>query len=195
MKYSVILATAFVAVATAQDLSAIPTCAVKCINDAVASTTSCTAGDVACICENKKAVVDAATACVLDACGFDVAVGEVLPATDKLCAAPAPGDGDDSDNGDDDDTPTEPEPSVTPPAAEPTTSSPPAVSSGPVVTVPTTVSTTICSSSTLVPSSSLPPKNATISTKPPAPIVTAGAAAFGAVGSFGLLVLGAAVAL
>jgi hypothetical protein len=78
MKYIALLA-AFASAAMAQSLSDIPACAQPCIASAVASSTSCSATDYKCICDNQSTVVGAATTCVIGACGLTAAVGECNP--------------------------------------------------------------------------------------------------------------------
>ncbi|KAI8246913.1 hypothetical protein K4K55_000059 [Colletotrichum sp. SAR 10_96] len=92
MKYSFALA-ALAALVVAQDASIIPECARDCLSKATASATSCKEGDYACTCkpDNKAAIQSAATSCVIAACGVDVAVSEVIPASEKLCAAAGSG--------------------------------------------------------------------------------------------------------
>lgn len=84
MKYA-FAAAALVAVASAQSLSDIPSCAVPCIDDARTSATSCSKDDYACICKNQEALTAAATTCVLSDCGADKALNEVLPAVKAFC--------------------------------------------------------------------------------------------------------------
>lgn len=73
---SVYAITAFAAVVAAQSSSGLPECAIPCIRDATTSATDCTFGDYACSCEpaNNAAIRAAATSCVIDACGVDVAL-------------------------------------------------------------------------------------------------------------------------
>merc|ERR1712000_674217 len=68
--------------------------AVPCLDDAIASETSCDTTDYACVCENFESVQGVATACVIEECGATVALNEVLPAVEALCAAQG---GDDSE--------------------------------------------------------------------------------------------------
>ncbi|ORY71392.1 uncharacterized protein BCR38DRAFT_328080, partial [Pseudomassariella vexata] len=84
MKYS-FAAAALVAVVSAQSLSDIPSCALPCIDSARTSVTSCAIDDYKCICDSKDALTGAATGCVLEACGAEVAAGQVLPAVEALC--------------------------------------------------------------------------------------------------------------
>ncbi|KAK1835909.1 hypothetical protein QBC39DRAFT_274044, partial [Podospora conica] len=73
--------------ASAQDISQIPACALGCIETALTKGTKCTTTDFACICANLDAITSAATTCVLDACGLDTALNKVLPATKNLCSS------------------------------------------------------------------------------------------------------------
>ncbi|KAI0381240.1 hypothetical protein F5Y04DRAFT_86523 [Hypomontagnella monticulosa] len=84
MKYAVAAVT-LAALASAQSLGDIPQCAVKCIDDARASSTDCTATDYVCICKNKDTLTTAASGCVIGACGLDVATNQVIPAVNKFC--------------------------------------------------------------------------------------------------------------
>lgn len=79
MKYSAAVITAILGFVAAQDISIIPECAQSCITDAVASATDCGATDYKCVCDNKDALVGAATPCVIKSCGADVATGMSLP--------------------------------------------------------------------------------------------------------------------
>lgn len=90
MKYT-FAAAALVAVASAQSLSDIPSCALSCINDARSSATSCAMDDYACICKNQEALTAAATTCVLKECGAEKALNEVLPAVKAFCEKIAEG--------------------------------------------------------------------------------------------------------
>lgn len=75
MQYA-IAAIVLAAVAQAQTLGDIPSCAVPCLDDAVSANTSCATTDVACICkpDNFAKVQGAATSCVIEKCGADVAL-------------------------------------------------------------------------------------------------------------------------
>ncbi|KAM0262175.1 hypothetical protein ACHAQJ_001919 [Trichoderma viride] len=88
MKFTLVLAT-FVAVAYGQTVRDIPACAVPCLDSAIASQTDCAPDDFACACEtqNFNAIEAASTSCIITACGADVAINQVLPAVDALCAA------------------------------------------------------------------------------------------------------------
>ncbi|GAB0136440.1 hypothetical protein EsDP_00004741 [Epichloe bromicola] len=89
MKFSAATALVMAAVVSAQSAADIPSCAKPCLDDAVKAKTSCATTDYACICkeENFSAIRGAATSCVIGKCGTETAIGEVLPATQKLCAA------------------------------------------------------------------------------------------------------------
>ncbi|KAK4138501.1 hypothetical protein BT67DRAFT_11580 [Trichocladium antarcticum] len=93
MKFSAAILPALVAVASAQSLDMLPKCSVPCIQKAVADTTKCEATDFACVCENMAALTGAATGCVIENCGIDVAINEVVPGTKTFCEAVAAGGG------------------------------------------------------------------------------------------------------
>ncbi|KAG5984067.1 hypothetical protein E4U55_006202 [Claviceps digitariae] len=131
MKVSAVASVAMAGLVSAQSISDIPACAMPCLSTAVTSKTTCALTDIACLCEkaNFVAVQAAATSCVLEKCGASKALSEVLPATQKLCAAFSNGGGspsppppastptpsDDGDDDDDDGT----KPSPTTPGAHP----------------------------------------------------------------------------
>lgn len=68
MKFSLAI-LAFAAAVSAQEIVACDGKAQPCIEDAIADSGVCDAGDYACACENIDAIQDAATPCVLEACG------------------------------------------------------------------------------------------------------------------------------
>ncbi|KAI0536176.1 hypothetical protein GGR58DRAFT_405861 [Xylaria digitata] len=178
MKYT-ITALAFVAAAvSAQSLSDIPECATSCINDARTSETNCAADDYACICRNIDALTAAATTCVLDACGPETALNEVLPAVQNFCEAVSNGGGETST-----------------PVSEPTSESTPAPTSE-STSEPTATQT---EEPTEVPSTTLAPTfsggNATATTSVTSLVPTAGAAIAGSIGGFAMVALGALAAL
>ena len=72
MKYTTAILTLAAAV-SAQDISVFPECSLPCIVTAV-GTTSCAATDFSCVCKNMDAIKTAATPCVVDKCGVDVAL-------------------------------------------------------------------------------------------------------------------------
>ncbi|KAL7927009.1 hypothetical protein ACQKWADRAFT_308931 [Trichoderma austrokoningii] len=88
MKFTLALAT-FVAAVYGQTVGDIPSCAIPCIEGAITSSTTCSATDFACACEpaNFQAIEDASLDCVVADCGADVAINQVLPAVQALCAA------------------------------------------------------------------------------------------------------------
>lgn len=79
MKYSAVIVAAVAAVASAQDISIFPACSLPCILDAISSATNCQATDYPCVCRNMDALTAAATGCVVDKCGIDVATGKCNP--------------------------------------------------------------------------------------------------------------------
>ncbi|KAJ2904429.1 putative cfem domain-containing protein [Zalerion maritima] len=98
MRYSAVVFAAVVGLATAQSPGDyFPECALDCLDSAVSSVTDCTVDDSSCQCEdaNQSAIQTAATSCIIEACGSDVAINEVLPAAAEFCAAVAAG-GDDT---------------------------------------------------------------------------------------------------
>ncbi|KAK4211043.1 hypothetical protein QBC37DRAFT_21983 [Rhypophila decipiens] len=184
MKYSAVALAAFVAVASAQSLSDIPECAIPCIEAGTTKSTKCAIDDYKCICGNIEAIVPAATTCVLEECGNAVALNEVLPATEKFCAAVEAG-GDDAPASSAAPESSAPAPSSSAPAE--TSSEAPAASSA----APSAYPTSLVSSVT--PSAEPSSTSTATSTTSVAPVITAGAANIA--GSLGLLVLGAVAAL
>ncbi|TGJ86317.1 hypothetical protein E0Z10_g2455 [Xylaria hypoxylon] len=87
MQFTLATLATLIAAVSAQTWADIPACAQPCIDDAVATTTTCGATDYPCICANRDALETEATDCVIAACGETVAVNEVLPAVDAACAA------------------------------------------------------------------------------------------------------------
>ncbi|KAL7936403.1 hypothetical protein V8C35DRAFT_295403 [Trichoderma chlorosporum] len=83
MKFTLVLAT-FAAVVYGQSISDIPPCALPCIESA-AEAQGCGATDVTCACAHFSAIEGASLECVVDACGDDVAINQVLPAVEALC--------------------------------------------------------------------------------------------------------------
>ncbi|KAK9438590.1 Extracellular membrane protein, CFEM domain protein [Metarhizium brunneum] len=86
MKFLAIASLAMASLAAGQSLADLPSCALDCLNDAVKQGTTCSATDLPCICSKFDVIQGAAAGCILSACGQDVALNEVLPATQKLCA-------------------------------------------------------------------------------------------------------------
>jgi hypothetical protein len=91
MKYA-FAAIALAALARAQTRDDIPECAIPCLDDAIKSNTDCEVSDTACVCGKFEAIRKDASTCIVDACGVDVALNEVLPATALLCENPGSGD-------------------------------------------------------------------------------------------------------
>ncbi|KAF5003162.1 hypothetical protein FDECE_10276 [Fusarium decemcellulare] len=91
MKYSVAVLALVAAAVQAQTLADVPKCAIPCLDDAISSETDCKTTDLVCVCKNFDDVRSAATSCVIDKCGSDVAINEVLPATEALCKNPGSG--------------------------------------------------------------------------------------------------------
>ncbi|KAG6000834.1 hypothetical protein E4U43_001495 [Claviceps pusilla] len=98
MKVSAVASVAVAGLVSAQSISDIPECAMPCLSTAVTAKTTCAVADFACLCEkaNFAAVQAAATGCVVEKCGAAKAVSDVLPATQKLCAAASSGGSGDS---------------------------------------------------------------------------------------------------
>ncbi|KAK6336853.1 hypothetical protein TWF718_009641 [Orbilia javanica] len=80
-----------VGTALAQNPDVIPECARPCIERAMASSSSCDAGDYHCACNNLAAIQTAATSCVVTNCGAIIATSEVVPAIKSLCESIGPG--------------------------------------------------------------------------------------------------------
>ncbi|KAI9373612.1 hypothetical protein BJX61DRAFT_541571 [Aspergillus egyptiacus] len=87
MKFSALVALACASLAAAQTINDVPKCALPCLQDAIEQQTSCSVDDLACVCkgENVEKFQDAATDCVVDACGLSAAWNDVLPAVKKVC--------------------------------------------------------------------------------------------------------------
>ncbi|POR34793.1 Uncharacterized protein TPAR_05002 [Tolypocladium paradoxum] len=66
-----------------------PKCALDCLDIATTQATICSLDDAVCMCvqKNYEAIYNSGVNCVLQACGPDEAVGKVLPAGAKFCAA------------------------------------------------------------------------------------------------------------
>ncbi|KAL6863451.1 hypothetical protein ACO1O0_003706 [Amphichorda felina] len=193
MKYAY-AALALVAAVHAQTREDIPECALPCLDDAITSETDCKTTDYVCVCKNFDAVQGAATGCVISECGADVAIGEVLPATEALCKNPGGGD----DGGEEPSPTTETTPEPTEEPEEPTepteapeepTEAPEEPTEAPEEPTPAP-SKTECSS-TLSPT--VAPTNGTIPapTDTGAPVPTGAAAAYGPLGGLALAGLAA----
>ncbi|KAK3935879.1 hypothetical protein QBC46DRAFT_421103 [Diplogelasinospora grovesii] len=211
MKYFTVLTT-LLAAAMAQDISIIPACAQPCIIAAVGNATTCQVTDFKCICANKAALITAATPCVLDKCGLDVATGQVLPATDKFCSEVAAG-GSGSSASSTSTTSSASAVSTSTAVVVPTSSASAssassassAVSSTATATATSTATASASSSSVasttvtgvvVVPSGTGSSSSSTRTASTATSVVTAGAAHVGAsVGGLAMLILGAAAAL
>ncbi|KAK8924901.1 hypothetical protein MANI_001120 [Metarhizium anisopliae] len=85
-----LLACAFTGSVVAQNREDyFPECSLKCLDQATKQATDCSLDDAVCMCvqKNYEAIYNAGVNCVLQACGPDEAVGKVLPAGAKFCAA------------------------------------------------------------------------------------------------------------
>ncbi|KAK4234179.1 putative GPI-anchored protein 7 [Achaetomium macrosporum] len=86
---ALISAATVAASAAAESLSTyLPACSIDCLTTAIGTATTCKGPeDLECFCiaENYRAIYDSGVACVLQACGNDVSVGEVLPAATHMC--------------------------------------------------------------------------------------------------------------
>ncbi|KAG6010180.1 hypothetical protein E4U21_007657 [Claviceps maximensis] len=92
MKYTTLATSLTMAsLALAQRLSDLPLCATRCLDDAIKQVSTCSTTDLGCICQKFGAIQGAAAGCVIGACGRDVALTQVLPITQQLCAKTAPG--------------------------------------------------------------------------------------------------------
>ncbi|OHF02906.1 hypothetical protein CORC01_01664 [Colletotrichum orchidophilum] len=89
MKYAYfLLATAGLAAAQQKFSDVVPKCSIDCLTQAVKDGTKCSSiDDSACICEadNYRSIYSVGVNCVLQACGSDVAIGQLLPAAGKFC--------------------------------------------------------------------------------------------------------------
>ncbi|KAI0403351.1 hypothetical protein F4802DRAFT_293732 [Xylaria palmicola] len=210
MKYTV-AALALAAVVAAQTLADIPACALPCINEARESSTNCAETDYKCICDNINTLTTAATPCVISSCGADVAINQVLPATQRFCAAVNAGTGPTS--GSTSAAPTSAEPTSEPTAqptsgsagqstAEPTgepTGEPTSGGATASTEQPSVYPTASSSSAVSNPGTTQAPGgaggNGTVVVPPTSVIPTAGAAVAGSIGGFAMLALGALAVL
>ncbi|OIW29437.1 hypothetical protein CONLIGDRAFT_680286 [Coniochaeta ligniaria NRRL 30616] len=179
MKYSAVIVAALAAVASAQDISIFPACSLPCITDAISSATNCSATDYACVCSNMDALTAAATGCVVDKCGIDVATGQVLPATKQFCA-----------NVDTSSSSSSADTTVTSETTVSETSTSTESSTSDHTTTTESATTTVHPIST---TKKVTNGTATKTTSPtPTSVVTAGAAVMGSIGSAAMLLFGAA---
>ncbi|SPQ21330.1 2461d8e8-3d69-4add-9b41-b34b3ba55141 [Thermothielavioides terrestris] len=213
MKYTVAL-LALTAGISAQDISILPECSRQCILDAIGKT-SCAATDFACACKNMDVIKASATPCVVQKCGIDTALNQVLPATEKFCAAV--GSGSSSSSASSSNKPTAAATTTTtaaaatasttaPPAVEPTgatagaapSNCAPALTPPPFSSSPSSTSTGSPSAPgsfvTSAATTTVSTAGSTAAPSPSASVHTAGAAR-GCVGGLGMLVLGVVAAL
>ncbi|KPM37834.1 hypothetical protein AK830_g8741 [Neonectria ditissima] len=197
MKYAFV-ALALAATARAQSRDDIPKCALDCLDKGIESETSCSTTDYTCVCKNFSKVQAVATSCVIDACGADVAVNDVLPAVQALCKAIASGGGESSA------AETSAAEETTSAAAETTSAAAETTSSAAAETTsaaaePTTTSSAVEETTTLIEettTAAAPPAatpNATTpgTAEPTETTVTGAAAALGSIGGLAMLVLAA----
>ncbi|KAF7879507.1 hypothetical protein EAF04_000703 [Stromatinia cepivora] len=90
MQFTIAGLLAVASLASAQ-YAGIPTCAQSCIADAVQKSTTCGATDTTCQClpDNVSKIQNAATSCVIDACGITVALTVQSAATSACASLPA----------------------------------------------------------------------------------------------------------
>ncbi|KAK2053704.1 hypothetical protein LY76DRAFT_638865 [Colletotrichum caudatum] len=88
MKYSTAI-FALAGFSTAQTLTDLPTCSQQCLLKAITDSSQCQVGNTACLCNptNFQAIITAASPCVLQSCGPDAAVNQVIPAATRICEA------------------------------------------------------------------------------------------------------------
>ena len=183
MKYA-FAAVALAALARAQGLADIPTCAQPCLESAIKDNTSCEVSDLACVCKNFDSLQGDAQSCVLEKCGAEKALNEVLPAASKLCENPPSGGSSGSSSS-----------AAAESSAAPETSAAPESSAAPEPTPVPLPSP----ESTVAPGTSKPAETETKVVAPPAdetgseptPVPTAGAAMVGSMGTLAMVVLGA----
>ncbi|KAM6515663.1 hypothetical protein FALCPG4_013879 [Fusarium falciforme] len=65
-----------------------PECSLDCLTEAIEKSVECKETDSICLCdhENYEAIYEYTMDCVIDACGEDVAIDEVLPAAEPYCS-------------------------------------------------------------------------------------------------------------
>lgn len=210
MKYSAVIVAALAAVASAQDISIFPSCSLPCILNAISTATNCQATDYPCVCKNMDALTAAATSCVVQACGIDVAtgmlsspcdrpiylecgpltvpVGTVLPATKQFCASVDTSGGSSSSS-----SAAAVTSSTTQSATEVSTSTSIQSSTSTSVQVSTTTSATTSTAAAVTTTTKASNGTATkTASSTPSSVVTAGAAVMGSIGSAAMLLLGAA---
>ncbi|KAM0429793.1 hypothetical protein ACHAPT_006399 [Fusarium lateritium] len=90
MKTVAVAVAVLAAQAVAQSLDKadyFPECSLDCLTEAIEKSVECKETDSLCLCdhENYEAIYEYTMDCVIDACGEDVAVDEVLPAAEPYC--------------------------------------------------------------------------------------------------------------
>ncbi|TPX09338.1 uncharacterized protein E0L32_009382 [Thyridium curvatum] len=191
MKYTAVLLAAAAATASAQCITDIPSCAQPIIVKAASTATTCAADDFKCQCtkDNQSKITGAATADVIKACGDDVAINKVLPATQAFCAAINEGKTCSTGGGSGG--------SGSSSSSAASSSSSAASSSSVVSSVSSSASAsatkTGMSTTTSAPSKPTGASNGTTTSKPTA-VPTAGAAVLGSIGTVAMLALGALAA-
>lgn len=188
MKYAV-AAVVLAAIARAQTLADIPACALPCLDTAIAENSDCATTDIPCVCEHFDDIRGSATTCVLDACGPDVALNEVLPATEALCANA--GDGGAESSAPAPSSSAAPETSAAESTSVVETTSVAVTTSAEITTAP--APTTVETSTVVVPTNGSVPVPSTTGPAPtPEPSVPAGGAvALGSMGGLAMLFLAA----
>ncbi|EFQ35679.1 CFEM domain-containing protein [Colletotrichum graminicola M1.001] len=90
MKYSAAI-IAFAGFAAAQTFNELPPCSLQCLAKAITDDGKCQIGNTACLCnpDNFRNIFSAGTVCVLQSCGPDTAVNQVIPAATRICEAAA----------------------------------------------------------------------------------------------------------
>ncbi|KUI62804.1 hypothetical protein VP1G_09929 [Cytospora mali] len=88
LSISILALAAGAGLVSSQCISSIPECAQDCLLSA-ASSVGCSTTDYTCQCstDNQSAIQQDATSCVLDGCGQNVALQQVLPAAEAFCSA------------------------------------------------------------------------------------------------------------
>ncbi|KAL4907766.1 hypothetical protein BDW74DRAFT_175548 [Aspergillus multicolor] len=87
LSISALLLASLATLTAAASINDIPPCARPCLEKAVKSQTNCAPTDTNCVCsgDNFSKVQGAATGCVLNACGSETALNQVLPAAQNIC--------------------------------------------------------------------------------------------------------------
>ncbi|SPO07262.1 uncharacterized protein DNG_09956 [Cephalotrichum gorgonifer] len=85
MKFSLAF-LAFAAAASAQEITACDGKAQPCVEEAIANSGVCEAGDYLCACQNLNTIQAAAAPCVIEACGGVAGALEVIEEVNQICA-------------------------------------------------------------------------------------------------------------